>query len=262
MGRIQEDLRAWCLARDRDAGGRALDALAREWRPRVRLWLASPTPDEVEEVLQDALVACCSAEDGQRPRALAPDDAENPAAWRRKVLRNWLTDRARRAGRRRHAEWGLAQGLTPAVEAEAWRHRRPPDAAAASASLTEPRPAPPPAPDDPSASLLLPALRRDLVRLLPGVAVRRRVLVALVLGADPSPWVAELARELAEATTDTQARVDRALAEREGGPGDELPLAFVRVCWPTELEGKARESARKSLERAADDLRRLLGGGR
>lgn len=77
---IQDDLRAWITTGDRARGGQALDALAKEWRPRVRNFLRAPSEDEVEEALSDALNTLCVAPAGERPRALAPDDAEAPAA--------------------------------------------------------------------------------------------------------------------------------------------------------------------------------------
>ncbi|MCK6504451.1 hypothetical protein L6R53_13790 [Myxococcota bacterium] len=255
---IQEDLRAWHEAGDRRRGDRALDALYREWRPRVRRFLASPSPEEVEEWLHEAMEALCLPAPGQRPRALLVDDEGSPAAWRRTVLRNFLVDRSRRWGRRRHAEQALGEGLEPAEEKARWRARRGGPAAAADLGLTEPRPAPPPPPAGPP-DLDLGLRRAEVLARLPALAVRRRVVLALALGADPSPWAEALARELGEPPEAVLARMEAARSD-PAPPGEGLPDMAVRVCWPDPPLAKAREAARKALERAVEDLRRSVGG--
>ena len=255
---IQDDLRAWVVDDDQDRGGRALDALYREWRPRVRRFLASPSADEVEEVLQEAMEALCIPEPGQSPRALAADDVLSPSAWRRTVLRNHLVDRSRRWGRRRHAEQAMGEGLEPAEEKLRWRERRGGQDAPAAASLTEARPVPPPAPEPP-VDLDLGLQRAEVLERLPGLAVRRRVVLALGLGADPSPWAEALAGELREEPEEVLARMQAAVSDPDP-PGEGLSDSAVRVCWPGGTLAKAREAARKALERAVEDMRRLVGG--
>ena len=257
----QEGLLAWVERGDRARGGDALDQLAREWRPRVLRFLQSPAADEVEEVLEEALCALCVVEPGQRPRALAPDDAGNPAAWRRRVLRNFLIDRSRRGGRRRHAERGLALGLSNEAEAEAWRANR--SGGANRPDAPELRDAPPPTPQvSAPVALELAALRHDVLRALPALAVRRRALLLLALGGDPSPFAGELAAALREDEACVLGRIHEALDAPHDGEHDHLSLAMIRVIWPNEPMNAARETARKSLERAIGDVRRVLGVGR
>lgn len=256
---IQDDLRAWFEDGDQERGGRALDALYREWRPRVRRFLAAPSADEVEEWLQDAMEALCLFEPGKRPRALAPADADLPAAWRRTVLRRHLVDRSRRWGRRRHAEQALGEGLEPAEEKARWRERRGGGQAPTDHGLTDARPAPAPAPEPP-VDLDLGLQRAEVLERLSGLAVRRRVVLALGLAADPSPWAEALAGELREEPEAVLARMQAALSDPDP-PGEGLSDAAVRVCWPAGPLAKAREAARKALERAVEDMRRLVGGG-
>lgn len=247
---IQDDLRAWITTGDRARGGRAIDALANEWRPRVRNFLRAPSEVEVEEALSDALSTLCVAPRGGRPRALAPDDAESPAAWRRRVLRNHLIDKLRRRDRRRHAERGEALGLSPAAEADAWRTDR--------AALAQQKQAPPEASGDAADDAELKLMRHQVVRALPELPIRYRVVMMLALGMDPSPFVSELADALREDEAPVQGRVAEALRAGHDGGSEHLSLPMIRVLWPREAEAQARESARKALERARNRLRAIL----
>ena len=260
--RIQEDLLAWVLRGDRARGGAALDALAREWRPRVMRFLVAPGPDEVEEVLDEALCALGMADPGQRPRALAPDDVESAPAWRRQVLRHYLIDRSRKRGRRRHAEQGMALGLSNAAEAEAWRSDRTERGSAdpAPSGAIPLREVVAPAPLSTSSEQIeLGAMRLDVLRVLPSLAVRRKVLLLLALGGDPSPFCRALADALGENEADVYARVQAALTAPHDGAHEHLSDAMIRVIWLNEPLAKARDTARKNLERAVSDIRQKLG---
>ena len=249
---VQEDLRAWARG-DRSRGDAVITALTREWRPRVARFLQAPSPDEVEEVLQEALVALALSHQGRPPRALAPDDAPHPAAWRRTVLQRHLVDRSRYRGRRRHAEQGEALGLSPRAEAERWRARK------AGLSLVSEVASPPPAQDERALDLTELALRRrDALRVLPGLPVRRRALLLLALGGDPTPFAGELAQDL---RCDPVALLGRLSAALDPPPTDDPPTPDqIRVIWPD--PPLKTEAARKTLERAVADLRALLEAAR
>lgn len=254
---IQSDLEAWTSRGERPAGRRAVAALMSEWRPRVAAFLGQPAADRVDEELQAALVALCVAESGP-PRALAPPDVANPRAWRLRVLKNHLVDRARRQGRRAHAERAAGAGHAPHVEAEVWRNRR---AAGPQAPLEVLREEAAPAAEE---AVWWSEARSRVVAALPGLAPKRAMIAALTLGVDPLPLVPALARELDEAVEDVAERARSATmpnlppGEARDGPSD----AMVRVIYPTEPLPKARESARKALERALVDLRARLEGAR
>lgn len=249
---LQEHLEAWYLRRDRGAGNQAADALAREWRPRVRYFLQSPSEDEVEEVLAEAIGALMVAEPGERPKVLAPEDADSPAAWRRRVLRNHLFDKHRRQGRRRHAERGVVLDLAPQAEAEAWKQDR--------KRVFDPElKAPVRAVESPAEDRVDLAWRREqIARVLPKVAIRRRVLIMLALGFDPRPFVVELADALREDEAELLRRIDEAESTPPDGAHEQLSTAMMRVLYPTEDGAKMREAARKALERGQEDLARLI----
>lgn len=262
---IQEDLLAWAVRGDRTRGGAALDALAREWRPRVLRFLVAPSPDEVEEVLDEALCALAIAEPGQRPRAVAPEATESAPAWRRQVLRNYLIDRSRKRGRRRHAEQGMALGMSNAAEAEAWRADRNERSGAdpsPSGAIPLREVVASATPSTRSASpeqVELGGMRLDVLRVLPSLAVRRKVLLLLALGGDPSPFCHELADAVGEHEADVYARIQVALTAPHDGAHEHLSDAMIRVIWPDEPLAKARDTARKNLERAVSDIRQKLG---
>lgn len=255
---VQGHLRAWVLEGDRQRGNKAADAIAREWRPRVRNLLQNPSEDEVEEVLADALSTLCVAERGQLPRAMAPNDAESPAGWRRQVLRNFMFDRFRRQGRRRHAELGVTLGLAPETEAKAWREDRGHLAQEAKRQQAAPKAAPLPELISPDDGVALGQQRHRLMEVLPKLNIRYRVVLMLALGMDPSPFVPELANALHVDEAVLQSRISTALSAPMEGGSEYLSLAKMRVLWPTESEANARESARKNLERGTANLSKLL----
>ncbi len=258
---VQDGLLAWVERGERGLGGEAVELLRQEWRPRVQRWLQSPGEDEVDEVLDEALIALCAFEPGQRPRALAPSEAVSPAAWRRQVLKNHLIDRGRRRGRRDHAERGMAAGLSNAAEAETWRRERQqraePHGSNSRYTIGIREVVPEVALVSPEA-IELRGMRHDVLRALPTLAVRRRVLLLLALRGDPSPFAADLATELHEPEEEVLARIQTALSAPHDGGHEHLSLAMIRVIWPQEHASKAREAARKNLERAIQDIRLKL----
>lgn len=252
---VQGQLRAWVLKGDRRSGEEAVDAIAREWRPRVRYFLQNPSEDEVEELLADALCTLCVAAPGKLPRAMAPEHVESPAAWRRQVLKHFLIDRLRRQGRRRHAELGELLGLSPETEAEAWREDR--GRLSQEAKRRQEAPAgTPPLPElvSPDDGVELGQLRHRLMEVLPKINPRYGVVLMLALGMDPSPFVPKLATLLKEDEATLLHRVQVALSAPAEGGSEYLSLAKMRVLWPTEPEANARESARKNLERGIKNL--------
>ena len=261
---IQDDLQAWTDTGDRAAGERALVALQREWRGRVRRMLASPDSHEVEDYLQDALIELAWNKGPAGPRALAPSGTEKPESYRRTVLKHRVIDRMRKQGRRRHAVDGLAQGLSPAAEAASWsraKRERQGETFASDTSLMEAR-----APSAPVFKTVAPlfaehALMRQSVLAVAGeLALNRRVILLLALRASPLPHAAELAQKLKEEVARTEARMHHALDAPPDDTHDHLTEPMVRVPWPwKEPLSKAADSARKALERAMDDVRDRLG---
>ena len=259
--RVQVALQAMCEGHAGPSVSDALDELAREWRPRVRRFLQSPSPDEVEEWLADAMLALVVEpyKDGTR-RALAPDGADSPKAWRRKVLQRFLIDRARYRGRRRHVEQAARDGLSPEDEKAQWQadkerrmaRRRAPEAAvvevAAPVEVVDA--------SDPRGME-----RRAVWAVLPQLPVLRAVILVLALRGDPSPLAERLAAELDEAVEAVLHRVAVALAAPPDHVHDLLTMAMVRVGWPEGPERKALDAARKALSRAQSQVRKLLQTG-
>jgi len=263
---IQDDLSAWAHQGDLAAGDRAVNALARAWRPRVRRFLQAPSEDEVEEWLAEALVALCAmkkeGEGPAAPRALAPPEVTSPERWRRRVLQNHLISQTRKASRRRHAERGMMRGWSPGVERERWRHEQ--ERRGEVIPLRDPVEAPPPpAPkNDPRPQIERLGRRDRVVRALPALTVRRRVLVVLAMGGDPSPFAEELADALGEDPADTTRRIERALNTPFDNTHDYLSEAIVRVLYPHHPSlTQAQNTAYHALMRGAADLRKLLAGG-
>lgn len=259
---IQEDLAAY-QAGDRAAGERALSALMREWRPIVRRLLRNPGAEEVDEYLQAMLarLAVPRSPGGPIP-ALAPEHAGSPRGWRSRVLKNAMIDRFRREGRRRHQHQALLRGDTLDMEKASWRQQRrsrqddgPPP------TLTDPL-----SPQAAARSEAAPPLfgesvemRESALALVERLVIRRRVIVMLALRANPVAHAEELATELGEAQADTEARMAAALVSWPDGTHKWLTMPMVRVPWPHGPDSKARESARRNLERAVVDLTGMLG---
>ena len=256
-----EDLLAFLATGDTRRQARFFDAVSAEWRPRARRFLHRPSEDEVEDLLHDALVELCfPTPSGERPRVLAPPGATNPQGWRSTAFKNFCVDRARKRRRRTHADSFAGAGHSPRAEAEAWREEKAARRGHLSAPTWSPRPgeAPQGEPhaDGRFATLLaqneLDARRAEVIRLAERLAIHRRVILLLSLKhGDPSPFAEELARRLHEPPTHTLARIEVALRSDIEEP---TALPRVRVPWPVEPEVKARESARKALERAREDV--------
>ena len=255
---IQQQLhRAWAEG-DRAAQAAACDALCKEWRPRIRRFLASPSTEEVEDALQDAILALVLSASGGAPKALASAEVARPQAWRRRVLQNHLCSAGRYTGRRRHAESAQAQALSPSAEKREWARRKQERERQASTLgdarrqlLSDPidrQHAPTLRGDggDTEAQLDLEARRRDLWPLLPELAIQRLVIVALALRFDPSPFAEELARKRTEPVAEVLHRIGDALAAAVAGKEEPPTEAAAAVVWPDGDLAKAREIARKA----------------
>ncbi len=249
----------------------ACDALCQEWRPRIRRFLAGPSTEEVEDALQDAILALVLSPDGGAPKALAGAEVARPQAWRRRVLQNHLCSAGRYAGRRRHAESAQVQGLSPSAEKREWARRKQERERLATTLgdrrrqlLNDPidrHHAPPLRGDagEAEAQLHLEARRHSLWPLLPELAIQRRVIVALSLRFDPTPFAEELARKRAEPVAEVLHRIGDALAAAMSGREEPPTAAAAAVVWPDGDRAKARESARKAQERGILDLCKRIG---
>ncbi|MEY3212450.1 MAG: hypothetical protein RIT28_2931 [Pseudomonadota bacterium] len=251
---IEEDLVLGLTRGDKRLQARFFDNISREWRPRIRRLLLHPSEEEVNDLLHDALMALClPTSERPRPRVLAPADAKNPKAWRGKVLTNFIRDRLRHRGLRAHVEAYAGRELDKEVAQSAWRRRKERGEAD-----------PLPEPDGPRSVHVEEGLlhldelrrRRDLViELAAQQVIRRRMILLLAINADPSAFAEALSVELVEDVVFTLERIVLAMAS----PVEDPPsLPRVRVPWPVEPEAKARESARKALERAITTLRAAL----
>lgn len=262
---IQEALVAWVEHGDQSRGNDAIEALADEWRNRVRAVLCAlsrATSEEVEDALHDALLALCLRSEDGPPRVLAPLDAAKPAAWRARVLKNYLIDRHRRRFRRDHAEQAQGRELSPRAEQEAWsRVKQRAQGDEAPAFQVVDTPVAPRSAEGEADRMELLAGRPRVLAALPHLAVRRRVLVALALGVDPSPFLQELAEELGEPVEEVFARVQEARITAHDGSHDHLSTAMIRVVYPDLPLARAREAARKAFARAIADLRARIGEG-
>jgi DNA-directed RNA polymerase specialized sigma24 family protein len=257
MSVVEEELIQGLACGDKRLQERFFRALSDEWRPKIRRLLQNPGAEEVDDLLSEALLALClPTPERPRPRVLAPPEAQNTKAWRAKVLRNFVLDRLRHRGLRAHVEAYAGRDVDAEVAKEAWRRRK------QGAEVVSPPQAPVAEPrvegEDTLPSLITLKEQRALViQHAKALVIRRRVILLLAIDADPSPFAEELSAELHEAVTATLQRVELALKS----PVEEPPsLPRVRVPWPVEPEAKARESARKALERAVSGLRAALGG--
>lgn len=240
MDEIQADLERWHRDRDKRAGLRAARALAREWTGPARAMLRADEAT-VDDAVQEMLILLVMPRDGKPPRALAPPDAGNPRAWRRKVLTNALISWMRKRSALERAQEAHRHGLTRDDVRELKERRR-------TGPVDLPSSTQVPAEDDYGtvADRQEIGIRRETVgRLLPTLALRRRVAVALTLGMDATPWAVPLAQELEEDPGVVTSR----LAEVSKG----LPAHLA--IYP---DGGGEESFRKAVERGVQDLRRLL----
>lgn len=254
---VQSDLVAWLREEDRERGERAVRALVAEWRGRVRHFLCAPAEEEVDDVLQDAILTLCHPDE---PRVLAPEGARSPKAWRTTVLRNFLVDRHRKRERMRHLEWAAQMGWSRATERASWQSRKQ-RRDAREPSRDEPMRVASPAESyepDPLEPILARRRRALVVRAAYELAPRRAALILLALGADLGPIVPALAHALEDSVERVAARIRR--AQRQGPASDGyLTLPMIRVVHPHEPEARATEAARKTLSRAVQDLRERLG---
>lgn len=272
---MSDAVQEFLLAVQRGEGGPVVsdgyDALAREWRPRVRRFLASPSEGEVDDWLSAAIMALVvELRDGQ-PRALAPADAL-PRAWRRRVLQHFLIDEARKRGLRRNAENTLREGGDALDAARRWEERKataPPTGVAPcaeDASVTAPLGAPLPA-EAAAADHPREMDRRAIWSVLDQLAPMRAVILVLALRGDPRPLAGALAAHLGEPVARVRGRMEYALWAPPDHAHDLLTMAMVRVVKPDGDDAKALDTARKALARALADVRshlrsRAAGGDR
>lgn len=236
------------------------DRLAREWRPRVRRFLRTPSPDEVEEWLSEALVELVvkTPQGKTTMRALAPLGSSNPKGWRSTVLLNFLRDEARKRGRRRHAEQAYQAGMDADEEQARWNASKEERAGTKDLTRTLVTAGPPRS---------LPVVDADERRILERaavfsavkeIAVLRAVVLVLVLDGDPSPLAEALADVRGEPVEDVLARIRVALEAEPDHVHDYLTMAQVRVGWPDGPDHSALDSARNALARAKNDVRKIL----
>jgi len=239
MDPIQRDLEAWVLTRDRVAFENAIQAIAREWQPRIRSFYHGDDA-EAEVALWEAIEEKVYNQ-GERPKVLL-DRPGNAKAHRTTVIQRWLISRHRSRVAREKVGQLLPRPRDPdhpvVVEPKTTSHEE----AVETAQLRS----------------------RDRGRVLDAaaaLAIRRRVAVLLLLGADALPLAPALARDLGESDETVAARMERAAALHDVDEEAWL-LACCRVLQPGADEGKARENWRKTTERATTDLSRALLGVR
>lgn len=265
---MSDAVQEFLLAVQRGEGGPVVsdgyDALAREWRPRVRRFLANPSEAEVDDWLSAAMMELVVEQRDGIPRALAPADAGNPVAWRRRVLRNHLIDRARKNGLRRNAEETLRDGGDAALAAQRWEDRKqrsvPGPADPRDAGLTDAHGAgkrPVAAHEDDPRDMD----RRAVWSVLDRLPILRAVILVLAMRGDPSPFAAALAAHLDEPEPRVLDRIRYALWAPPDHAHDLLTMAMVRVAWPDGDDAKALDTARKALARALKDVRKHLADG-
>ena len=228
---IQDLLQRFHLAGERRALARAFSALRVEFAgPVARFLREAPTSLIVEQVLCDLLVDLLGVTTDSRLRAMAPDDHNNPVAWRRHVLLNALRDRSRRA--RSYDKAVTAQGAEVAVT-----------------SVETP---------DTEQQIELRQQRQRVVALLPRLDIRRRAAVALEIGLElPMVWIEELANHLGISWSELLTR----LRNHEAAPHDEE--CKLRVIYgPEHPQRTARDAYRQTVSRACAELRQLLDRGR
>lgn len=200
--------------------------------PVARFLKQPPSASATDQALGDILVDLLLGKDGKPPRALAPPDHPNAAAWRRQVLLRALIDRQRRQSAYAKAVMSHSQQL--AHEQEGTGRCLPEEL------------------------LELSRMRGSVVARLPQLDVRRRIVLALELRiALAAGWVTELARALAEPAEGVLVR----LHEHEQMPEDEQRKLAI-LYGPTTALSTAREAYRKTLERAREDMAALIRGGR
>lgn len=218
---------------DRQALTEAFSALKTQWAGAVARFLREPsTSPLVDQTLGDILVDLLLGKEGKPPRALAPADHPNPIAWRKQVVLRALIDQRRRL-----------TTYTKAVTGHATRQ----ESASFHAQIM--------APDE---LCELRQMREHVVLRLHELDCRRRIALGLELFVElPLTWIAELSRALGEPFADVLAR----LRAHEAAPEDaEKKLAVIYGASATTPTSK--ESYRKLVERARDDMTTLVGRGR
>ncbi|MFT4975236.1 MAG: DNA-directed RNA polymerase specialized sigma24 family protein [Myxococcota bacterium] len=204
MDEIQSLLSRWRV--DPSALERAAELLMAEWRPRVRRFARGDEALEAD-LLQDVLLKKLVPRGGRPPAVLAPLSVADLVAWRAQILVRALID----VHRRRQAE---KRGSGRVIPFSA-QQRAP--------VVVKPL-AGDPLPDAAALSELA-SKRRAVWRALPKIPIRHRVAVALRLDMDPSPWAAELAAAIKDASSAICRRIDRVL--RLSPPREDSDLLCV-----------------------------------
>lgn len=244
MDPLDRSLRAWLLE-----GGppdAPLEALCREWRPILHGLL---TADQVEDALQDAILELVLA---GAHRVLAPADAQNARAWRRRVLKNHVIDRRRKLSRRLHAELAARKALDAAEEREAWRRRK---AGGEGVEALAERPAVQ-VDETPILRIQTQQERAQVEQALPKLPPSSALLLALLLDLPGEPFVEPLARQQKEEPDALRARVREAEQALQDQGKEPLPLALARVFGP---KATTIDTLQRYARRAVARLRELLG---
>lgn len=225
--RIQELLNRAYHEGDRRALSLAFFELKKDWAPAVARFLrAPPTSSGVEQVLGDILIEVLLVTGDKPPRALAPADHPNPAAYRRRVLLSALIDK-----RRRHGAYEKAVKTHATLEPLTDHQDTP--------QVTEEQ-------------IALRQMRDRVVARLPELEIWRRFALLLELGVQAPPyWVEELARLRGRSSVELMER----LRAYECAPADEQLKLSVLYDEPS---SDAREAFRKTLSRARDEMAELI----
>lgn len=247
---VDQDLRAWHDSGDQAAGTRALHALNQEWRPRIRRLLHHPSNEEVEDLLNEALLQLALSRDGEHPRALC-NEARSPKAYRTTVLKNFVRDALRKGGTARNFRKVLHAGLNMRVGSQLNNEAKAARRAGNNAPVRElPSARPEDVASDPNTLVSeLEMMRRTMVHLLPKLSIRRRVILAVSADIDPTPWVDELARDLERNATELATQLEAARNVNEEPPSRPLIVAM----WG-EFTAQTSDAARKTLSRAKADI--------
>lgn len=256
---VLQDLRDWQARGDRRALGRAYVALQQEARHVVSTLEPQHTRASLRERVEEVVNALLfPADEGARPTrstklipATRLRSTEGGRAYRRRVFASFVIDEQRAAQRHRELAQGASDPITAAAIREARRRRRQGSAAATTAQPGTSGAAFPDAT----------ALRLEEEHTLDRIAIRRafdrisnpryRVIIALDLGFDVTPFLPDLARRMNRDPVEFGAEFDVLR------PGD--ADAVVRLFHPApEPIESARENFGRSRRRALAELREAL----
>ena len=257
MDQVQLWLVEYSTKGDRQAHGQAVDALYREWRPRLRNFPGQVSPEELDELLQTAVTELAVIQEGKL-RALAPPHAQNPGSWRATVLKNWWRDTIRKKRRRDHVRTSVEEGWSPQVGQDQWnleREQRQLGGAEANVEQTiEVRRSG--TEGDRAHEDLAERIgnRHAILVELPKLPVRRAVLIIMAMKGDPIPFAQALADELDEPVEQVVERMHLADEGAHDQAHDYLTQAMVDVVYPPGSAANPRAAALRALNYAIKDL--------